>query len=114
MLTVGYEKSDGSVEYVETYDDTLQNLINQIIYQNIDINSFKGEEHKHVANKQEYFSEYLSGEEDTRFRFLKQKDGVWKIRDYYGTTHHDITFSSVKTGGKHRRTRRQTRRKHRN
>jgi len=110
MLTVGYEHADGSVEYVEIYDDTLANLINEIIYQNIDINSFKDEEHKHVASKQEYFSEYLSNEQDTRFRFLKQKDGIWKIRDYYGTNHHDIIFSSVKTGGK----RRQTRRKHRN
>jgi hypothetical protein len=109
MHTIGYEQHDGSVNYVLLYDDSLENIITNVIYQNKSIHHLSGETLNKAANKQDYFSVVLKDEEDTRFRFLKQKDDIWIIRDYYGKTYHDITLSSVMTGGKRRQTRRMRR-----
>ena len=109
MHTIGYEQPDGSVDYVLLYDDTLENIITGVIYQNKPINRLSDETLNKAASSQEYFSVVLKDEEDTRFRFLKQKNDVWTIRDYYGKTYHDITLSTVMTGGKRRQTRRMRR-----
>ncbi len=109
MHTIGYEQPDGSVDYVLLYDDTFENIITSVIYQNKPIHHLSGETLNKADNKQDYFSVVLKDEEDTRFRFLKQKDGVWTIRDFYGKIYHDITVSTVMTGGKRRQTRRMRR-----
>lgn len=106
MHTIGYEQHDGSVDYVLLHDDTFENIITGVIYQNKPIHRLSDEPLNKAASRQEYFSVVLKDEEDTRFRFLKQKDDVWTIRDYYGKTYHDITLSTVMTGGKRRQTRR--------
>lgn len=109
MHTIGYEQPNGSVDYILLYDDTFENIITSVIYQNKPIHQLSGETLNKTDNNQDYFSVVLKDKEDTRFRFLKQKDGMWIIRDYYGKTYHDITVSTVMTGGKRRQTRRMRR-----
>ena len=107
MYTVGYEQSNGYVDYVLLYDDNLENIMTTVIYENKDIRPrMDGETSKTTKTKQEYFSKEVKDDEDTRFRFLKQNNGVWIVRDYYGKPYHDITFSNVVMGGKRRQTRR--------
>ena len=104
MLAIGHEKADGTVAYMVLYDDSLENIIMDYVYDKKDFMTGNGES-KTAESKQHYFDKETKDEEDTRFRFLKQKDGVWVIRDYYGGTYHDMTITNVMEGGKRRKTR---------
>ena len=112
MYTVGYEQADGSIDYVLLYDDNFENIITTVIYENKHIQPrMDGEVLKTSQSKQEYFGKTAKDEDDSRFRFLKQNNGVWMVRDYYGNPYHDMTFSTVMSGGgKRRQTRRMSRR----
>ena len=116
MHAIGYEEADGTVAYVVLSDDTLENIIMDVVYNNKDSRKTGNGESKTAESKQHYFDKETKDEEDTRFRFLKQKDGVWVIRDYYGGTYHDMTITNVMEGGKRRKMRktRKTRKNHTN
>jgi DNA-directed RNA polymerase delta subunit len=114
MLTIGYEQLDGSVKYLYTSDDTLQNLLTEVVYNDSPLPSkvYNRDELKQSSNLTTYFSQDLSDEEDTRFRFLRLKDNTWLIRDFYGNNHHDIIIKktqSLNIKGGSRKTRRQVR-----
>ena len=104
MHAIGYEADGGNVAYVVLDDDTLENIITDVVYKNKDLTT-GNRESKTAESKQHYFDKETKDEEYTRFRFLKQKDGVWVIRDYYGGTYHDMTITNVMEGGKRRKTR---------
>ena len=104
MLAIGYEKADGTVAYVVLDDDSLENIIMDYVYKKNDFMTGNGES-KTAVSKQEYFDKETKDEDDTRFRFLKQKDGVWVIRDYYVRPYHDMTITNVMEGGKRRKMR---------
>ena len=104
MHAIGYEADDGNVSYVVLYEDSLENIIMDYVYNKKDFMTGNGES-KTAKSKQHYFAKETKDEEGTRFRFLKQKDGVWVIRDYYGGTYHDMTITNVMEGGKRRKTR---------
>ena len=100
MITVGYEQPDGTVAYIEINDNTLENVIPEYVHRDT-----QEEGDTKVASTAAYFSSSLSDEEDTRFRFLRTKDGVWMIREYYGGKQYLMTFAKV-GGSKRRSTRR--------
>ena len=103
MHAIGYETDGGNVDYVVLDDDSLENIIMDYVYNKKDFMTGNGE--SKTVSKQHYFDKETKDEEDTRFRFLKQKDGVWVIRDYYGGTYHDMTITNVMEGGKRRKMR---------
>jgi hypothetical protein len=103
MAAIGYEADDGKVAYV-VEDDTLENIITYVVYKNKNLTTGNGET-KTAESKQKYFNQETRDEDDTRFRFLKQKDGVWVIRDYFGRPCHDMTITNVMEGGKRKKTR---------
>ena len=115
MHAIGYEADGGKVSYVVLDEDTLENIITSVVYKNKDLTTGNGES-KTAESKEEYFDKETKDEEDTRFRFLKQKDGVWVIRDYFGRPCHDMTITNVMEGGKRRKMRktRKTRKNHTN
>ena len=105
MHAIGYEEANGTVAYKVLDDDSLENIIMGVVYNNEDPRNTGNGESKTAESKQHYFDKETKDDEDTRFRFLKQKDGVWVIRDYYGGTYHDMTITNVMEGGKRRKTR---------
>ena len=105
MITIGYEQTDGSVKYLYTSDEMLQNLLDSVVYRDLPLPTQVSdrEELKAAASFKEYFAAELSDEEDTRFRLLRHLDGTWLIRDSYGGVEHDIVITlTAKSGGKRR------------
>ena len=103
MITIGYEQADGSVKYLYTSDEMLQNLLDSVVYRDLPLPTKVSdrEELKAAASFKEYFAAELSDEEDTRFRLLRRLDGTWLIRDSYGGVEHDIVITlTAKSGGK--------------
>jgi len=109
MLTIGYEQKDGTVKYLYTSDEMLQNLLNSIVYPDTPLPTklYNREELKETNSVKEYFASMLSEEEDTRFRLLRKLDQSWLIRDSYGGIDHDILVTKTKkTNGGKKKTRR--------
>jgi hypothetical protein len=103
MITIGYAQADGSVKYLYTSDEMLQNLLDSVVYRDLPLPSkaYDREELKEAGSFKEYFAAGLSEEEDTRFRLLRRLDATWLIRDYYGSVEHDIVITlTAKSGGK--------------
>lgn len=103
MITIGYEQADGSVKYLYTSDEMLQNLLDSVVYRDLPLPTKVSdrEELKEAASFKDYFASGLSDEEDTRFRLLRRLDGTWLIRDSYGGVEHDIVITlTAKSGGK--------------
>ena len=114
MITIGYEQLDSSVKYLYTSDDTLQNLLTDVVYRDAPLpnRAYNRDELKETRTITTYFSNDLSDEEDTRFRFLRLKDDTWLIRDFYGSKHHDIIIKNspaLNIKGGSRKTRRKVR-----
>ncbi len=102
MLTIGYEQADGSVKYLYTSDELLENQLNTVVYPDLPLPTriYDREELKAVGSVKMYLESELSDEEDTRFRFLRYLDGTWLIRDSYGSVEHDIVITkTAKSGG---------------
>jgi hypothetical protein len=105
MITIGYEQADGSVKYLYTSDEMLQNLLDSVVYRDLPLPTKVShrEELKESASFKEYFATELSDEEDTRFRLLRRLDKTWLIRDSYGGVEHDIVITlTAKSGGRSR------------
>ena len=109
MLTIGYEQKDGSVKYLYTSDDILENLLTSVVYADepLPTKTHYRDELKEAPTLKMYFATDLSNEEDTRFRLLRKLDETWIIRDYYGPIEHDIVITKTKnTNGGKKKTRR--------
>ena len=103
MITIGYEQADGTVKYLYTSDEMLQNLLDSVVYRDSPLPTKVSdrEELKAAAAFKDYFATELSDEEDTRFRLLRRLDKTWLIRDSYGGVEHDIVITlTAKSGGK--------------
>jgi hypothetical protein len=104
MLTIGYEQPDGSVKYLYTSDEMLENVITTVVYSDkpLPTKPYNREELKETQTVKDYLSSELSDEEDTRFRLLRRLDKTWLIRDSYGSIEHDIviTKTNAANGGK--------------
>jgi hypothetical protein len=105
MITIGYEQTNGSVKYLYTSDEMLQNLLDTVVYPDLPlpVKVSDREELKTAESFEMYFASELSNEEDTRFRLLRRLDKTWLIRDSYGMVEHDIVISlTAKSGGRSR------------
>ena len=103
MFTVGYEQPDGTVKYLYTNDDSLENIINDYIYSDKSFESIKPDKYVQfleVDSIEHYLDSELSDEEDTRYRLLKKQGGKWMIRDNYMDIPRNIEFTTVLSGGK--------------
>jgi len=77
MFAIGYEQPNGSIDYILADDDTLENVLESVVYRD----EVPGGELKYCFCKDKFFSGRVSREEDTRFRFLRLLDGSWIIKD---------------------------------
>jgi hypothetical protein len=98
-FAIGILQPDGTVKYnISQHEESLSNIID-ILYNRDGKSGYNIHERKTAQSIEEYFSEtyHNAQEEDTRFRCLKQADGIWIIRDFY-MGHKDRIIKLEKSG----------------
>ena len=107
-FSIGFVQKDGKVKYnISNYEKQLSDIID-ILYEKDGESGYIIDETKIAKSKAEYFSESYqnSQEEDTRWRALKDSDGIWAIRDYYmGHSQRLIVLGKANQNAGKRRTR---------
>ena len=87
MLAIGYQQPGGTVSYIYADDDTLENMLDRVVYRSEVVSG----EARTCFNKDKFFSGRMFTNEDTRFRFLRLLDGNWVIKD--SLSHKTITVT---------------------